>query len=868
MKKRTLCTLFSILFLFSCAGENLSSSSSDLSSSSFSSKEAVEVKDFAEAVSNTSSSYALSLSFSGGDGGLFQIYDDACFYYSPNKGGYLAPETDPNYYHAVSFISDGGSISSFSLDVHGRNFPKKDKSSCFYISFTDILEEYASSFSLVSERKYVSSSSSIGGELTNYFQNRSYAYANYFEAEVDTDGRVSSFAFYEKDGSSLLKLGEALITPFSLSSFSPYQKWKEEGEKINLRIYDLKTGYMAAVKYLLCYQNKEVTISGVVSSFDNEGSYYISASDDETGYIGIKVVGKDGVKNPSTNDEVTVSGIIKSSGFVAYIADASYTKTGEAEYYPYFEEEAIASVYGGGYYAAMMFNGYPCYAGSIYSTYAYIASFPEKVEESENTLISIVFPTYKYSDGSFFKAGLILQKEMDVSSRESIIEGLEEFGIYGEEGAKEVSFERFIVSFSMYGEYMTNLIYGSESSFSKSLSPEEKVEKDYGLSSFPFPSSEEYSCYHFGGSTGISLEATYGISDSKRLGLYYSATSLSSESVEKWVNSLSSFGFKKEDVIKDGYRRKHEIYSYNDLFLDYYLGKSTLNGSISLDIWIYKGELIHAPLIKDIIKEKIPYFPVDDFLFADNTYSASYGYYALPNFAGHRFKSDEYLNCICIDMTSDGFSALRKRYIEEKGYKTYRNEDGSAYSYRSRGQNHYVLYKEIEGSEEKLFLDMASYPTSDYTFLNHKDFSTRIEMYIYKGSAPLSTLYSSSLKDFFLGYNEENGLSDLPDPSLPSDAKVEIIYPLSYETDQLWDYTYYGYFFQYECFLYTSKVAEAYEAIVAALLESGYKYYSTSQAGNDSYLNESGSDGTGSFILLMKKSGYIRILGDIGGIDF
>ncbi len=865
MKKQTCCLLFSLLFLFSCSPTD--SASSYISSSSSSSKGAVEVSSFSEAIKNTASSYALSTIGGDSNANLFQVYDDSLFYYAPNQEGYLLLPSDSSFYHAFTPVRYEDSVYEFTLDVHGRNFAKKDKENVFYVDFMDILEEYADDFVLSDKRTYSCSVSSLGGELKEYFQSRAFAYANYFEAKIGDDGRISSFISYEKYTDSTLPISTVTFSSFSLDSFAPYMRWKEAGEKINLRIYDLKTGYSSGVKYNLCYQSKEVTIEGTVSSLDEDGSYYISAEDSSNGYIGINVVGKEGSSNPSINERVRVTGTIKQDSFVAYLNDATYEKLGEEEYYPYFEEEAIASIYGGGYYAAALFTRAPYFAGSIYSTYAYLSSLPSEVKDDEDTLISLLCPSFKYDDGSYFEMGLILKKEMSSSSRETIVSELKEFGIYGEDEAKEVSFSRFIVSFSVYGEYTVNIIYGSESSFGKALTPAEKIEKDYSISSFPFPNAETYSCCHFGGSSGNNLETMYG-KEGKKVGIYYYAEALSSSDIEKEVSDLLLLGFSKSDIIKDGYDRKHTIYVKGEMIVDYYASSSSFDGTYSLNMWVYKGELIHAPFIKEVIAEKIAYFPADDFLFAANTYSASYTLYSLPNFAGNKYVEGSYLNCVTIDMTSDGFKDLRDRYRAEKGYKQYRNEDGNIYTYYTRGSAHYVYYKDIEGSDEKLFLDMASYPTSDYTFLNHSDFSTRIELYIYKGKDPISPTYQDSLDGFFAEYAALNELGDFPSVSLPSGSKVEIVYALPYDSTAIWDYVSYGYYGDLQCFLYTSKVNEAYEAIVASLEEAGFTYFSTSPAGNVCYMKDGGMDGYGSYILLMKKTGYIRILDGIGGVDF
>ncbi len=880
MKNRKFKICFSIamaLGLVSCGNESLSSSFSSESSlkeenSSSSSEEIVTVKDLSEAIENTSS-YSLNYISLDGTEYPYEIYTDDFFYYRPYSEGYILLDSDPNFYHSFTTASRNGSYSEFDIDVHGRNYHKKDRLSCFYIDFLDILRDYADKFTLSEDRTYTCTKSTLADELKNYFQSRAYLYTNYYEIKVGNNGRLSSFKAYEKDGSTLTERGSYVFRKFDKESFDPYARWKESGSKINLRIFDLKTGYQERLAYKHCYEDSNVEISGIVTTYDLDGNYYIANEDNANGYVGIKVKPNKDSKIPTITDTIKVKGILKGDGYNVYIDNATFEKESESTYFPYFDEESIHSMYGGGYYAAYMFSQTPYYSGSLYSTYGYVEEMPTKVEEDKDTIVTIAFPKFTYTTGGYMKMGLCLPSSLEVTKREEILASLKEFGTYSSKDntAEEINFDKFIVDFDTSYDYIVKLVYGSSSNISKSLSPKEKVEKDYGISNFPFPSSESFGCYHFGGSSGMYLESVYGKDGKDTLGIYYYTQDLSESDITNEKNGLISLGFSLSDVIKDSSRRRHYIYKKDSLIVDLLEEKSTFGGTLNLHMWIYKGNLVYQNNILEILKEKVPFFDTNDFVFADNTTSADYTYYGLPNFAGRKYQEGSYLTCITVDLTEDGFTNIRKKYREEKGYKIYRDSDGKQYTYRTRGQNHYVYYKDIEGSEEKVFVDMALYPTSDYTFLNHNNFSYRLEVLIYKGKEPLSTLYETNLDSFFERFNELNGVkSGIPSFSLPTDTKIEIVDCFDREDMAQYDYTYYGYFMDLQCFLYTSNLNDAYNSLVTGLKNAGYTYYSTSPKGNECYYleGENPNEDYGSFILLMKGSNYIRILEGIGGIDF
>lgn len=334
--------------------------------------------------------------------------------------------------------------------------------------------------------------------------------------------------------------------------------------------------------------------------------------------------------------------------------------------------------------------------------------------------------------------------------------------------------------------------------------------------------------------------------------------------IEKETNSLLSYGFSFYDEINDAYLSRHQIYKKDNVYVDILLSDTFYEeGTKALNMWIYQGELVSTPSIQEIIREKVPYFDADDFVTPASIYSADVGYYELPNYAGNVFEEGHYLSCVTLDVNEDCFSALRATYLNEKGYKTARVND-KIYTYNTRGSNHYVLYKEIPGSEEKVFLDMAMYSTDDYTFTGHSLFKNRIEILIYKAKEPLQTKYEDNLNGFanyVESLNEGGGFS----VSFSSPVKVEN-YP-ALADGKGYDYLYYGYYYEYNVFIYSSSIEETYQDIVKGLTEAGYTLSNTTSKGNVCYGKQTDS-GYGSFVFIMKEKNYIRMIDGVGGLDF
>ena len=162
---------------------------------------------------------------------------------------------------------------------------------------------------------------------------------------------------------------------------------------------------------------------------------------------------------------------------------------------------------------------------------------------------------------------------------------------------------------------------------------------------------------------------------------------------------------------------------------------------------------------------------------------------------------------------------------------------------------------------------MAMYASSDYTFTGHDEFTNRIEILIYKATEPMTTKYENNL-DAFSHYLESlNPGGSFKVNFTVSDTRVES-WPAA-DDNVKYDYLYYGYYYEFDVFVYSSNLTQTYIDIVNGLIESGYSLSGTSSKGNETYAKPS-SNGYGSYVFVMKETqkGYIRLIDGVGGIDF
>ena len=855
------------IMLTACNNQrNSISSSNSISTSSSIDVSKISLKD---AIANTRE-YTLQTKTFDNSFMTFQVFSDNFYYYAPNMGGYIVIEDDPGYVHAFDVISiDSDLISKTKIDVLGRNGLVDQKAYLYAVNFLDIMMVYADDFVRISDNAFCCSVKDLSSHLKDYFQNKNLSYANYFEIVIGDDGRISRFIPYEKTTADMHSLGEVYFSIFNIEEYEPYKLWNQEGRKINTRLYDLKMGYFAEDKktYIPFYKDEQVVVEGVVSSFDANNNVYISSESLTLGNIGIQVQLSKKDTLPKINELIKVKGTIACDNYVSLIKDATFTVIEEQDYFPYFDEEPIADLYGSGYYAANFFSQSPVFGDSIYSTAAYIyEDFESNLIENKSIEIDMICPAIPSSDKKdYYHMKLVLPTNMQLEEKNQILQSLKEFGIYGNENAKEVLLDKFIIRVDPTYFYTVKLEYGSESSISLQLSPTEKVEKVVGIKDFEFAKLTDFSCYRFGGHTAMSLEEMYG-KEGKTSGVYYQSSSMSKSEYDTQISNIESIGFKKINEIRDEYKRRHIIYQKDNFYVDLFAEENTLgeDGDMVFNMWIYKGELIYYRTVQEQLRDSLPFFNVDDFIQMDGVYDADLNYFELTSYAGKEYKNDEHIACVTISTNSDIFSELRSKYRTEKGYTAVRNNDNSIYTYNTRGSNHYVFSKAIDGSNEKVYLDMALYSTDDYTYAGHKDFTNRIEIAIYKGTEPLSTTYLDNLNEFGKRFGEKNGVEALTF-NLPANTKVEMYYCA--DKDIKYSFLEYGYLYQDEAFVYSDSLNETYNAIISSLEAQGYKLSTTTVKGNVCYVKQDGN--VSAYIFIMKSDkGYIRLIDGVGGLDY
>lgn len=164
---------------------------------------------------------------------------------------------------------------------------------------------------------------------------------------------------------------------------------------------------------------------------------------------------------------------------------------------------------------------------------------------------------------------------------------------------------------------------------------------------------------------------------------------------------------------------------------------------------------------------------------------------------------------------------------------------------------------------------MSMYPTSDYTFAGHNNFSNRIEIAIYKGTKPLEGTYFNNLDEFSNLVCKVNNISPIKFNNLPSDTKVEMYYVNENGGSKYLNLKY-GYTTQYEAFIYSSDLSGLYKSISDSLISYGYKESYTTSKGNVCFAYIDSTKNVSSYLFIIKDSSknYIRIMDGVGGVDF
>ena len=833
-----------------------------------------------EAVASTRSTYTMKYNYMDVKDKfrVVEMSSDNLFYYMINSLNYIILDDDPEYVHR--FTVDSSVVEGYNVDtinVHGRSGFKSYLDTAKDNNFFKVLDPFLNDFTIDEsvDGKWGLESSTATKAFSNYFQLNTIKYCTYTEFIVGDDDKLSSVGFYEVNGEEKALALSIDFINYNINDFDAYTNWVKEGKVINNSIFDYKNGAKdSSDKYVGFYENQNISLKGYVTSIDSSKNIYIAADDISNGPVGIKATLKSTASLPSIGDEITLNGKLIITDSVATLVEASFVKTGiTTKYPPYYDEEAISQAYGGGAYAAMMFGNSTFYSGSIYSTYGYIEEALSEFNEGEDIIATISFPYFtKTNDNGItipLTFRLVIPKDISYDSKKMMFDNLDLAGIRSNEGY-ELLLDKVVYINDSKEPNGSYLLATESSTITKNLSFEEKCGHAVGLPSINLPLYQSASCYKFGGGTGMNLESLYtrdAISD-PRQGYYLLANILELETVYAYNDYLLSIGLNFVDRYKDLGGGKHFIFSngINNVDITYSSNDYGGGSGYNVEIRFYQGDVIYGETINSLIKDNASFFS-DEFSKLSGTHDSSYTMFNFESFAGNVFSKANPLTCITLDLdeefvtnykgsygTNDPLFDYIRYYSNVKGFELVKNSDGSMYTYKTRGKDHYILKK---GSK---YIDFASYPTTDYTYNGHSEFLTRIELLVYEGTEPLKSQYVANLNEFndnlTLEYGNEKAKINV---TFKNNEVVE-----TYQRIKESSYIEYGYCYAPSCFIYTSNVDLTYDNLVSDIIASGYKFSHNGKKSavytkDDAY-----------YLCVMKFSdrGVIEVIGSINGRDF
>ena len=845
--------LTSIMLISGCnntSSTQSTSSSSSITSTSSSSSIFKGYVDFADAYSNTKN-YALELK--GIDSNHYaEIYLDNLFYTDITRVGFVELPNDEGYVHAISSEIIGDYSSNKRMVVYGRSASTDYLKDLEAKTIKALIAENYPLFTKVNENTYSIKEYSFIREVSDHFQTKLYKYASEIQITVGKDDQMEYFIIYE---------GEYEIARFefieeSLTNLNMYKLWQENGSIIDERIYDYKTLIQADEDYISVYEGEEVEFTATVVAKDSDGYLYVANRNDDVGHIGIKVATSNDISSLKAKDIVKVKGTIRTKNYNTYLSNATVVDTNEdAKFVPIFDEDGLVDSMGGGAYAFNLFAAYPQFGDSLYSTFAYVNQISD-ISSDKDTYVDLICPTQQINETMFFHMEITIPKNLSQTKKQELIQAIENAGYYNTSGY-ELSLQNFVIKYDMKYQYRIKLLATEDTVITKRFNTQEKIEYRYGLSNFPFPVGTQVLSYNFGGFSNQFLEKEYGIETRDTEGLFINVKEVKSTDYLAYFSVLEEYGFVKYDEIKDIGSGRHIIYQKGQINLDMFTMEENFEeGVLTVYMWMYDSALLTSKTVKERLNEKIgSWFNVDNFLILSGTYDADYTVYELRAYANNFFTEDNPLYCVALDTQENKFEEYNYALIE-LGYKTYR-VNNRPYTYTSRGQQHYVYQK------DGVFVDIASYPTTDYTYTGHKDFQYRLEILIYTGE-PMSVKTYDNLSVLSDLYKEvDPSLAYYPE--LPSDAVVEVWYNLH-------DYKIapvnYGFNNRDEAFVYTENVEEAYEACKEAALEAGYQVTGSERANSITFSKTINGNSYNIFLLKEVDKGYLRVMNDIGGMSF
>lgn len=828
-----------------------SSSLSDKTSSSSSNK-TEEYIDLDLAYFNTYKNYTMKYD---ADYEMFvEIYSSEMYYMVFSQENYIELESDPGFIHAFDSYRISDETADMSLKVYGRSGFKEDLKYFEESNFFSILDFYIPSFKNVKGNVWQYQNSSLCKELADYFQMKSLNYCQILEFTVGKDGRIESFGMLEKGFDENLKVFGCLFEETVIKENSMYNNWINDGAVINERIIDYKKLFGKDPNNLKSfYEGQEVEFEATVIAKDSYGNLYVANKMENKENTGIKL------STPSSTEfkigeVVKVKGTIQTNNLNVVVKNATVTSQNKIEKYPpIFDEEIAVNYNGGGTYAANAFALVPYYSGSVYSTYAYVSNMPTALNDAKDTVIDVVCPSY--SDGTTdFHMEIVIPSSLDTLVKEKLFNAFTSAGTF-ENNGYELSLERFVIEYDAEYYFHVRLLATEDSFVEKRKNINEKVESYIGLNNFPLVniSSEQLPVsFRFGGASEQYIETSYGFDTYETEGLYIGYPEVTSEEFENYIDSLKKYGAELFDVMKDAYEGIHTIFTYNETVIDLQFNMIEEEDFATLNIWLYNGEMIRTPNIQEKLDQAIgTWFDKDNFLVFEGTNDKDYSLFTLLDYANTSFTKDQPLYCVALDTQEPIMYEYCAKLVNELGYTQVRDQ------YISRGQLHLIFEK------DGVYLDVASYHTSDYTYAGHNEWQYRLEVLIYQADEPMKiTTYNNLdvLMNKFKVIDEELAYSI----NLPSGTVVEVWNNLN---DFKFTKVDYGYGCRDEAFVYSDDVENLYSIIKTGLENSGYT--KTFEKTKSAAYSKTVGDET-KYIYLLKEvdKGYVRIMHEMSGYDF
>jgi hypothetical protein len=885
MKQKTLPLLLlvsSVFLLGSCgsnaasspAGSSVSASSSAAASSSALASSSSASFSLADAFDNTTN-YALK-SVQGSSFVLEYLSSDIYYYYF-NGGGLIRLKDDSTYAHefTMKYVDLGDSLTHMQMEVHGIvNYAGIISQYNASHGFTSALSPYLDDFVKDSADPYLYHCDVVAMATTirNYFQAQSLAYTNYFELRTNAKGKLDTFTAYEKtDGVASPVMSLAFVDE-TLDDFEPYQLWVKAGSVISMRIIDWKGVAATQSGTTFFYRGKSADIAGTITAIDAAGDVYLAAKDSTSGPIGIRAVrSKDDTTALKVGDSVTLSGTISSSGYEAFLNNATVKEKGttSATVLPCFDEEGVSASYGNGAYAGHLFSQTPIYMDSLYSFDCYVKDLVADVTDKSYSTCTLVFPDYESGKTVM---NLQLRIEKSLTNYASFMATLSAAKGYGESDQTKISIGSGLVQFGLVSSAFSyvSINLTDTSSVSKAQSNLEKAQAILGNTAFTLPegaSGATVLCYHVGPERDESVEAVYGLTDVKTNALKYSVA-VDDATIASYQTELVNEGFAlKEKLLAPGYTLglTHNIYQNGNAIVDVSLQQGM--SGYAMVLYLYQASTyIHGASFLESFATKTPTgFPISDYVKVSGTYEADYTYYELTHYAGNIYLKNKFLvSCISLhgDSLSDNttYTNLIASYTAE-GYATYKDDAGSKVTYRTRGVTHTLLEK------NGIIVDLSLYPSSDYTFLGSDSFTDRIEVAIYAKENYKAPNFVTDADLLNAGIRLGYGTGFSVNLTLPTGSYYE-----GYLSDNDAALIDYGYGYGIDFFFYPGPNAlpsDVIKALTSAFTSAGYTYQGLSNGGNSIY-RKSLDSGAETYILIMpdKSKGIIRVVVGMGGTRF